>query len=79
MCKVTLVEISWRNGLENKKYPETLFTGGVSTRTPTHRPYLDLDFRKSVTELRLDRGAPKNVTWQGGTKKRNLAGRHQKT
>ena len=40
--------------------------GEVPTRTLyTHRPYLDLDFRK---KRNLAGRRQKNVTWQGGTK-----------
>ena len=60
MCKVMLVEIFWRMGVEKNKSPDTFHRGEVPTKTPyTHRPYLDLDFRKNVT---WDREAPKNVT-----------------
>ena len=45
--------------------------GGVSTRTHTHRPYLDLDFRKNVT---WDSEAPKNVTWFKRTVTREIPG-----
>ncbi len=56
------------NFMENgggEKSPDTLSTGGEFQpgHLYTHRPYLDLDFRK-------------NVTWQGGTKKRNLVQAH---
>ena len=76
MCKVVLVEIFWRNGVEKKKTPDTFHRGSSDQDTYTHRPYLDLDFRKNVTwqgrrqKRNLAGEAPKNVTWQG---------RHQKT
>ncbi len=77
MCVVLLVEIFWRNGGWRKKTPDTLFTGSFNQDTYTHTdPYLDLDFKKSVT---WQGRHPKNVTWQGRHPKNvTWQGRHQK-
>ena len=72
-----LVEIFWRNGVVEKKTPDTFFHGGFRPgHIYTHRPDLDLDFRKNVTK---SREAQKNVTWQGRHKKNvTWQGRHKK-
>ena len=57
-----LVEIFWRNGVVEKKTPDTFFHGGFRPgHLYTHRPDLDLDFRKNVT---WQGRRQKNVTWR---------------
>ncbi len=64
-------------GVEKNKTTGHFFHRGSSDQdTYTHRPYLDLDFRK---KRNLEQGCTKNVTWQGEAPKNvTWQGRGQK-